>query len=276
MAEFKLKRFFTFGGVSSADFSVYLSKEPVFPLGNRKVTSYEIPGRNGSLHIDEGCYEELPLELDLLLQGDAQTGNAITQWLNSGNGKPLPLKISSWPGITFMAIPETTGGLTWQLNSFHRGKLTMRLQPQKYHDTGLVPTRYAMPASGTKLQEFRIDNPGTETAAPVIRVDIAPGVTLADFRVTVLRSTASGAVTESGIKLVNVSGFIEIDMETGEARNDTGDMTSHVEYLMGAGVLNPFDNLLLRPGESRVRLFRYDGSSFGVDAITITGRWWDA
>ena len=274
---FQLKRHFSFGGQSSAEFGLYLSKEPEYPLGKRKTEVFDIPGRNGKLHIDQGCYEDITLNFDLLLQGDFTTGDQITEWLNQGKGKPMPLTVSCWPGITFLAIPETVGSLEYQLLNFHRAKLTFTCAPQKFLEAGMMPERYPLFPGQLTVQSVQITNPGTETAAPIFRIDTVSGRNIGEIWVSVFRNLDDGNTLESSIKIQDFSGYIVIDTETGHAYNDSGDMGTHVSYRAGEYAENPYSNLLLSPGVSEIRITRIDkDTSFDMDALTITGRWWHA
>ena len=49
----------TFGGVTSSAYDIYISGEGVFNAPKRMVSLVEVPGRNGKLAIDEGCYDNI-------------------------------------------------------------------------------------------------------------------------------------------------------------------------------------------------------------------------
>lgn len=50
----------TYDGVDSSDFGVFISGEGVFDAPARRGEMISIPGRNGSLFMDEGVYENIP------------------------------------------------------------------------------------------------------------------------------------------------------------------------------------------------------------------------
>ena len=49
----------SFGGVNSADYGIYITGEGVFNAPKRAVNMVEVPGRNGSIAIDQGHWENI-------------------------------------------------------------------------------------------------------------------------------------------------------------------------------------------------------------------------
>ena len=54
-----IKHSITFGGVSSADFGIYISGEGVWDAPERDVESVDVPGRNGTLLLDRGRWKNI-------------------------------------------------------------------------------------------------------------------------------------------------------------------------------------------------------------------------
>lgn len=50
---------FLFGNVNSEDYGVYISGSGTFNKPSRRVERFSVPGRNGDLTIDEGCYNNV-------------------------------------------------------------------------------------------------------------------------------------------------------------------------------------------------------------------------
>lgn len=266
---FKLKRTFTYGGRESASFGLYISKEPTYPLGLRKVETYSIPGRNGALHVDTGCYEEFDLELELMLQGDHATASEIASWLNIGRGKPLELRISSWPGIYFMAVPKSTGDMAWLLNNFNSIKMKFRCAPQKFLD-GVEPTTWPI-LSATTGQVLALTNPTSEPSSPLISIygnrastincvlriegedpSITEGIPLQTYEITVAGLTG---------------GYVTIDTATGEAYQGTQSMNHLVSFTKRPTAI------VFWPGDVSLELV--SGADV-VSSIIISPRWWRA
>ena len=51
--------YFTFGGVKSSDYGIYISGEGVFDAPKRAVEMVSVPGRNGAIALDQGYYENI-------------------------------------------------------------------------------------------------------------------------------------------------------------------------------------------------------------------------
>lgn len=51
--------YFTFGGIKSSDYGIYISGEGVFNAPKRDVEKYSIPGRNGDFILDNGRFENI-------------------------------------------------------------------------------------------------------------------------------------------------------------------------------------------------------------------------
>ena len=53
--------YFTFGGVKSSDYGIYISGEGVFDAPKRAVEMASVPGRNGAIALDQGYYENITI-----------------------------------------------------------------------------------------------------------------------------------------------------------------------------------------------------------------------
>ena len=51
--------YFTFGGIKSSDYGIYISGEGVFDAPKRAVEMVSVPGRNGAIALDQGYYENI-------------------------------------------------------------------------------------------------------------------------------------------------------------------------------------------------------------------------
>lgn len=69
-----LLNYLTFDGVESRDFGVYISGDGVFDAPARRGEMIQIPGRNGSLFMDEGVFENIEVEYPAFIgEGDEAT-----------------------------------------------------------------------------------------------------------------------------------------------------------------------------------------------------------
>ncbi len=81
-------QYVSFRGITSADMGLLVVDMPNHQRAQMRHTEYEIPGRNGSLHVNEGYAAfDMTVIFGLFNQGDIQQKRAeIDAWL-SGNGK---------------------------------------------------------------------------------------------------------------------------------------------------------------------------------------------
>lgn len=81
---------FTYNGQNSLDFGVYIKKQNTYDSGARSVTEYNVPGRNGTVIIDNGNYENFKLTYECRVfpkepqyNSFAEQTNAIKAWLHT-------------------------------------------------------------------------------------------------------------------------------------------------------------------------------------------------
>lgn len=56
-----MKQFFTFAGKSSHDYGLWISGESLFRTPQRKFNEISVPGRNGTIILDEQSFENIPV-----------------------------------------------------------------------------------------------------------------------------------------------------------------------------------------------------------------------
>lgn len=71
-----------FGGVNSADYGIYITGEGVFNAPKRAVNMVAVPGRNGSIAIDQGHWEniEVTYPARYVRHGRARVPNGAVQF----------------------------------------------------------------------------------------------------------------------------------------------------------------------------------------------------
>lgn len=62
--------YFTFGSLVSSDFGVWITDEGTYNAPARRYSEYAIPGRNGTLTIDDGTFEEITHEYPGFIASD--------------------------------------------------------------------------------------------------------------------------------------------------------------------------------------------------------------
>jgi len=72
--------YFIYNGVKSSDMGVVLKELPPITKPKRRIETITVPGKNGNLHIDEGCYEPISISLKCALKQNIDARD-ITEWL---------------------------------------------------------------------------------------------------------------------------------------------------------------------------------------------------
>ena len=67
---------FTFDGQNSGSYDVYITGEAVYNAPERTVEMITIPGRDGDLALDKGCFENIPVKYPAGMFGDDQSAFA--------------------------------------------------------------------------------------------------------------------------------------------------------------------------------------------------------
>jgi len=75
-----MSAYFIYNGISSKDMGVILKGLPPITKPKRKIEAVVVPGRNGNLYIDEGCYEPIGITLECALKRNTDP-RTITKWL---------------------------------------------------------------------------------------------------------------------------------------------------------------------------------------------------
>lgn len=232
---------FEFKGKNSRDMGIALLSMPTRSLPGRNYTRKKVSGRNGSVVLGDGAYDDVNVKLEFDVIDPAKTAE-VNAWL-SGSGL---LRFSDEPAYAYEASIEKT---------FNRSSATPRLATQRYQVTWVChPFRRHYPeqtaivfnASGGELV-----NPGTAEAEPLIMI-----VGSGDFSLTIGMDTMFFNDVQDGI-IVDSELMDAFTIDGGALAND------HVggQFFRVA----PGKNYVLWEAESST------GSS--VTSVTITPRW---
>ena len=74
--------YFIYNGINSKDMGVILKELPPIIKPRRRMEIIQVPGRNGTLHIDENCYEPISISLECTLKSNIDA-RSITNWLTN-------------------------------------------------------------------------------------------------------------------------------------------------------------------------------------------------
>lgn len=93
--------------VSTAQFPISIKNINYLSTPSRKITEYEIPGRDGKLYIDEGTFDNFTLEVEIFIKARGQKlvdiCRQINRWLLT-DFKKRKLSISNIPDYYYIAI----------------------------------------------------------------------------------------------------------------------------------------------------------------------------
>lgn len=263
----------TFDGVDSSDFGVFISGEGAFDAPARRGEMISIPGRNGSLFMDEGVFENITVEYPAFIGTGyeelfrTKLGDLRSALSSRGNYKRLT---DTYHPDEFRLGIFREGLEVDPQHITRAGGFTMKFdcKPQRFLVSGEDPVMFT--AKGT------IVNPTLFESSPLIRVTGNGTVAIGDYRFTVSNThetiTIDSDLMEVYIPadpiydLTEENGVVitdELDdaIEISAGHDNPVSMTKYVEFL---------NNVLpkIAPGEVAVRM------TSGIRSVEIVPRWW--
>ena len=266
----------TYDGVDSSSFGVFISGEGVFDAPARRGEMISIPGRNGSLFMDEGVFENIEVEYPAFIGTGYE--NLFRQKLGdlrsalSSRGNYKRLTDTYHPDEFRLGVYRE--GLEVDPKQITRaGEFTLKFdcKPQRFLLSGEDPVLFT--GNGT------IINPTLFASSPIIRV-------------TGNGTVAFGENGEYRFIVSDNSGTIIIDTEIMEAFFPAGDLypwtdenNEQIDQELGIGLelingttypTNMLDHIefynsvmpKIEPGEQPVRM------SPTIERLEIIPRWW--
>ena len=266
----------TYDGVDSSSFGVFISGEGVFGAPARRGEMISIPGRNGSLFMDEGVFENIPGKYPAFIgtKDEVEFREKLAAFrsaiLSRGNYKKL--SDTYYPDEFRLAVYRS--GLEVEPEEYNRsGKFELEFdcKPQRFLIAGETPVMFI--SNGT------IFNPTLFASSPLIRV-------------TGNGTVAIGENGEYRFVVSNNPGTITIDSEIMEAytpagtlhpwTDENGDQITQeleigLEFIDGSvyptnmlGYIEFVDSVMpkIPPGEQPVRM------SPTITSLEIVPRWW--
>lgn len=221
---------------SLADFGLYISGHGTFNAPARKVSYVSVPGRNGNLTLDEGCYENTEVTyVSFIPEGMKLNTQGLRNFLMQKAG--------------YRRLEDTYHPDEYRLGRYVQG---LEVEPSEKHVAATFPLVFdCKPQRYLKDGEHAIEvstgavlhNPEDMIALPLIRVYGAGSFNINGYAGTV----SSGAA------------YTDIDCETQEAYMGTTSRNSALSLTSGFPKLTPGDNSITF-------------SSF--TKVEITPRWW--
>lgn len=229
---------FTLGGENCRDYGIMVSGEKTFNAPEPDVTVIEIPGRNGSLTIDNGRFKNVTVTYPAVIYGNfANNARRARAWLCSVPGYRR-LEDDYDPDTYRMArIKSGLEFSMWANNRAGECKIQFDCLPQRFLKSG--ENTVTKSTSGGY-----ITNPTQFKALPLIVVYGSGSCTL--------------TVGDYMVEISEIGTSVTMDCEIMRAYNGNTPRDSTIT--------GPFPVLV--PGRNNIR---FDG---GVTRVEITPRWW--
>lgn len=263
-----------FGGVRSRDYNVWISGENVWASPERDVTVVEIPGRNGTLTLDNGRYKNVTITYPCYMSGNfAEDFDAF---------KLAMLTATGYRNLYDTYHPDhfrkarLTGGIKpvpGPYNKSAKFDLTFDCYPQLFLESG--QTAETITATKTMV------NPTQFPTRPQLVVGFAPDsgtiqaksgtVSIVSTNGAMIPTTTTQTITFTNVPFTTAQeqqrGII-IDCETGTIqRRDTFENLSQYAQLTTG-------DFFTLPGKS-VTAVSFDVSFTGdIAYVNLTPRWW--
>lgn len=233
-----MMHYLIYNGESSADYDLLVGAQNTFNAPKRSVTKYTIPGRNGDLIKDNGCFENISVAYTIVCKNRFESlADSISAWLKSPTSY-CRLEDSHHPeyyrmGLVTDAITYTTG----TLNHSAKATVTFDCKPQKWLTEGERVEKFT--SAGT------IFNPTKFASKPLIKVygNGQSTLKIGDYSMS-----------------LNLQAYVTIDSELMDCTRGNMNMNSYVVLASGFPELKSGMNLITFTG--------------GIKSIEITGRWW--
>lgn len=232
---------FTYNGVNSAAYNLFISGEGTFDAPAPVIDEIEIPGRNGTLIIPEGRFNNISVTYPGIIRGNfAANAQSIRNWLLSVQNYA---RLTDDYGTGEYRMALFAGKLTFDPTAANLNgivKITFNCKPQRFLTSGESATTISTSGS-------TITNPTAFASQPLIQVNGT--------------ANGTGTLTVNGttITISNITNQMMIDCDTMNAYKGTtnlnGDISASVFPVLGAGA-----NTVSWTGN--------------ISSVKITPRWW--
>ena len=230
---------FTFGGIKSSDYDIWINGGGTYSAAARRHRDIVVPGRNGTLTIDEGSFEDVEVTYPAFIA--KALGTNIEDFRNEIMALQgyQRLEDTYHPDEFYRA--KYMRGLEPAVAPAARGAsfdLTFQRDPRRFLTSGETTTEITA-STGT------ISNPTLYDAKPLIVV------------------TGYGQLTINSdvITIANTFAYVTIDCEIMDCYHGTDNANEQVTFQSN-------DFPVLRPGTNNI------AKSNTITKVAITPRWW--
>lgn len=264
---------FEFGDIKSSDYGLYISGDGAFNSPARRGEMITIPGRNGSLFIDEGAFENIEVPYPAFIGTGEEVlfrtklRNLRSQLAATGNYRRL---VDTYHPDEFRLAIYRSGLEADPMHYTRAGKFDVifECKPQRFLISGEIPQTF--------VENGVIENPTPFESLPIIEVtgngDVAIGpyiFTVTDNSTTITIDTElmeayipAGLVyplTDENDEIITQE--IGIELEIVDGTYEPINMNSHVSFVNSVMPKIP-------AGEVPIRM------SSTITRLVITPRWW--
>lgn len=227
-----------FNNKSSADCRIQVAHPPGYAYPERDYTITHIPGRNGDIIQDNGCYKNVErtyeVSFDAPNEDFATYANAVSAWLHSTTGYAR-LEDSYEPNYYRMAVYQESNIFENLYNQAGTATIVFECKPQRFLKTGdnII----------TIQNSLTIMNPTGFEAYPLFKV-----------------TGTSGVLTVNGnsITFSSIDNFVMLDCELQDAYKENINKNSTISGTFP--VLKTGSNAISWTGD--------------ISSVTMKPRWW--
>lgn len=234
-----MRSFFTFGPIKSIDYGVWISGEGTFNRPKRAYTEKTIPGRNGTLLIDDGRFLNVDLVYPAFIADDMP--GRIDTFLNDLASMTGYQRLEDTYHPYEFRMAQFTGEVKVQTEGYmnrHGGfNISFNTMPQRYLKSGEKAIAYTV--DGTILNRTQMPS------KPFLRVfgSAAGTVGIADETITISA----------------IDGYVDIDCEIMDAYKGTTNCNGNVSFT---------GPITIPSGESGIEM------TGGITKVEISPRWY--
>ena len=232
---------FTYNGINSAAYHLFISGEGTFDAPSPVVQKIEIPGRNGTLLIPEGRFGNISVTYPGMIIGSfISNAQNVRSWLLSNQGY---FRLTDDYNSGEYRLAAFNAALSFDptaANLHGKIKITFDCKPQRFLTSGETATTISNSGS-------TISNPTAFASLPLIQVNGT--------------ANGSGTLTVNGttITITNITNQMMIDCDTMNAYKGTtnlnGDISASAFPVLASG-----SNTVAWTGN--------------ISSVKITPRWW--
>ena len=171
---------FTYDGIDSLDYDLYITSGSVYDAPERVVDMIKVPGRNGNLAIDRGKFENIDVEYNVYTKDRSQTSFAqnIRDFRNELCSRHEYLRLADDYNSDEFRLGIYKSGLELDVDIDRAGaiKLTFDCKPQRFLTSGesesTIPVWSDIHSDSGSI--VTIDNSSGEYAVKSLSTDIVP------------------------------------------------------------------------------------------------------